>query len=278
MATPPKSLYGLLGHPLGHSLSPAMFAAILPAVVEGGAYVPFDVPPDRLDAFLEGAELLGVGGFNVTIPYKTRVLDFATEVDGDVAAIGASNCLVRRGSGWVARNTDAEAFRRTLLAAVPAPGRSLVLGTGGAARAVVHVLRGAGADSIVVATRRPQRGLDPWFAGCTVVALADAGAAAAAADVVVNATPTGTWPRTDETPLSSGFRPGQVVYDLVYNPRPSRLLRLAVEGGARPLDGMEMLARQAAESLRHFTGAVVAWQKFQVAAERELRRRGSGSV
>lgn len=273
MTDKPSALYGVLGHPLGHTMSPAMFTELLPVVSPGSAYLSWDIPHHELDRFFEAAEVLGIAGLSVTIPYKQTVLRYVHRQSHAVKAIGATNCIVVREGRWHAHNTDADAFRETLRAHRIEPQSALVLGAGGAARAAIYALTARGCERIVVAARRPNAvAAEAFFAERNIVPFDDSlPTLAAEADLVVNATPVGMYPSVDNSPIVAGFRPGQVAYDIVYNPRPTRFLTLAREAGATPVDGLEMLARQAAIALTHFAGAKVAWEKFLKAAERGLR-------
>ncbi len=278
MADKHAALFGVLGHPLGHSMSPAMFSEILPAVSPGSAYLSWDIPPRELDRFFDAAAVLGIAGLSVTIPYKQRVLQHVGRRSPAVKAIGATNCISLQDGIWFGHNTDADAFRETLRARSIAPDSALVLGAGGVARAAIYALEAIGCERITVAARRPASvAKDAFFENRPVISFDDVlPKRATEADLIVNATPVGMYPETDESPLTSGFRPGQVAYDIVYNPQATRFLGLARDAGATPIDGLEMLARQAAIALTHFTGAKVAWEKFLNAAKRGLRTQGAG--
>jgi shikimate dehydrogenase len=265
-------LYGVLGHPLGHTMSPAMFAEVLPDVAPGSAYLAWDIPPKDLDRFFDAAEVLGIAGLSVTIPYKQTVLRHVHRQSPAVKAIGATNCLTLKEGKWYGHNTDSDAFRETLRARSLNPESALVLGAGGAARAAVYALEAKGCKEITIAARRPEVVVNELFFKHRNIVPFDKTLATIATDheLIVNATPVGMFPNLRSTPLASGFRRGQVAYDIVYNPRTTRFLTLAQEAGATSIDGLEMLARQAAIALTHFTGAKVAWEKFLRAAERGM--------
>ena len=273
-----RNLYGVIGESLSHSLSPAMFATILPQIVESGAYLTWESPPDELAKLVAKLKALGTGGFNVTIPHKVAILDHLDRVSPEVEALGAVNCVVAEGTKLVGHNTDAAAFRESLVAVKDRFERALVLGAGGAARAVVHVLRQLGVASITSAARRQDAvSADPFFQGCEWRPFREQeiSTAASGCDLIVNATPVGMFPNAGICPLSTGFHSDQIAYDLIYRPRPTRFLQIAANAGARTIDGLEMLARQAAESLRLWTGAEVPYLEFLAAAEGALMNRGS---
>jgi shikimate dehydrogenase len=243
--------YGVLGWPVAHSRSPAMFAAL------GVPYQKLPVPPEL---FAETVRALGAAGFagaNVTIPHKEAALALADEASERARQIGAANTLTFRADGTIAaENTDAPGF----LAALPEPpaGRSaLVLGAGGSARAVVWALRAAGAADVRVWNRTPQR---------AEALAAEFGAVATAvvqpADLLVNCTAIGLGDSSSRdlttfknTPLSAD-NVGEFasVVDLVYRPGGTELLRIARERGAEVVDGLEILVQQGALSYEAWTG------------------------
>jgi shikimate dehydrogenase len=278
------ALYGVLGHPVAHSRSPAMQNAAFAALGLDAAYVALPVPPERLAAAIRGAHALGFQGLNVTVPHKQAVLALCATVDGSAAAVGAVNTLRRAASGWEGFNTDAPACLALLEAAGLVRGaRALLAGAGGAARAAAWALVRAGA-ALRVAARRPEaaRALALAFAPATVagvptpqaVSWADLGAEASAADVVVNGTSVGLAGRHlagghDEAvppspPLAPGQphpaaptlaitpRQGQIVVDFVYGE--TDLARRARSAGARLVTGEQLLVRQGALAFTLWTG------------------------
>jgi shikimate dehydrogenase len=155
-------LYGVLGWPVAHSRSPAMHRAAFAARGIAGEYLPFAVPPDRLEAAVAGLVALGAGGANVTLPHKRSVMQYLAEVDPDAALIGAVNTLVPIADGFRGENTDAPGLVAALAEhdVVLADAVITVLGGGGAARAVVVGCARAGAARVTVATRRPEQGVE----------------------------------------------------------------------------------------------------------------------
>ena len=271
-ASPPSPPhFGLLGHGLAHTLSPAMFSAVLSARLPGADYRVFDIAPPDLEQFVRSAHEAGIAGFNVTIPHKVTVLPLLDSLDETAAALGAVNCVAfdrkGRSTGY---NTDAPAFEACIRSLDRRFDSALVLGAGGAARAVVFALRQLGVPLIVLAERRASLELP----GDGLARLGripfDARSLAQEApsfSLIVNCTPVGMYPDVETSPMEQGFRPDQVVFDLVYRPRPTRLLQLASAAGATPVDGLCMLARQAALSLRTWTGLDVPFREFLHVAE-----------
>jgi len=256
---------GLLGYPLGHSRSPELHRGFLDACGLQGEYRLYEIPPDqpqRLQALLEALRRGEIHGLNVTIPHKQRVLPLLDALTPAAAAIRAVNTLwAENGTLW-GDNTDAPGFLHDLRAQFGAwadqPRRALVLGAGGAARAVVYALHAAGWDVAVAARRGAQaqtlcRDLD---AACTPVPWEARAALTPPPDLIVNATPLGMTPHDAASPWPEGapFPAGARVYDLVYNPPETRLIAQARGAGLEAANGWGMLVAQAALAFRRWTG------------------------
>jgi shikimate dehydrogenase len=248
-------VYGLIGNPVEHSLSPPMHEAAYDAVGIDARYVLFEPEADALAKAIEGASALGVSGLNVTIPFKEDVLGLV-EADPIASRIGAVNTIDFGGEDVTGHNTDAAGVRRSFESAgVELADRSaVVVGAGGAGRAAAFALEDAGA-SVHVANRTPERAQE--LAG----ALADAsgggleslGGRVPDADVLVNATSVGM--EEDETPVPAELlHPGLAVLDAVYTPLETRLLSDAAAVGCTTIDGGHMLVYQAAEAFERWTG------------------------
>ncbi|MDD5556520.1 MAG: shikimate dehydrogenase [bacterium] len=260
--------YAVIGWPLGHTMSPAVHNASFAALGLACRLGAVPLPPDRFDTFMEALPRAGLRGVAVTIPYKERVLPRCASLDDVAAAVGAANTLLVEPGGAVRGfNTDGPAATEALRAAGAEVrgARVLVLGAGGAARAVCLQLLREGAAALAIANRtaaRAARLAADLGRACGVEAEAmplggdRLAAAAAAADIVVNTTAVGMCPRVDETPLpASAIRRGAVVMDIVYNPVETRLLREARGRGARAVPGTEMLILQAAAQEGIWLGA-----------------------
>ena len=224
--------YGLIGNPLDHSLSARLFEERFGA----GRYELHAIPT------LEGlrAWALGLGGFNVTLPYKEAILPLLDEVDAEARAIGAVNLVVVREGRLCGYNTDAAAFADTLRPLLqPWHSEALILGTGGAAKAVAHALNGLGIKSLMVSRQ-----------GAPHLTYAEAAERARTATLIVNATPVGMAPKEAQTPWSDTrmLSPRHLCYDLIYNPEETRFLLESQLAGAQTANGMEMLRRQAYRS------------------------------
>jgi len=251
---PRTALCGIVLHPAGHTRSPAMHNAAFRALGLDAVYLAFDVPPAALPGALEGARALGIRQLAISLPHKEAALALVDRVDPVARRIGAINTATRAGDGSLeGANTDWVGAVRALEGEIELEGaRAVVLGAGGAARAVVFGLVERGAR-VAVLNRTPERAR----------ALADALGAEEggsleelprrAHDVLVNCTSVGLG--EDATPVpAEALRPGALVMDTVYAPERTRLLRDAEARGARPLPGKWMLVHQAAEQLRLWSG------------------------
>ena len=243
------TLAGVLGHPVGHSRSPAMQnAAFAAAGLDDWRYVKLPVEPALFEETVRALPGSGYRGANVTIPHKRAALAIADAAGDAARAIGAANTLSFADGGIHADNTDAAG----LLAALPEEPRgmsALVLGAGGAGRAAAWALRGAGAE-VSVWNRTPGRA-QALAADLGV----EAAEAPAAADLVVNATSVGLDPgdAIEELPVA-WLDPPEIAVDLVYGEHPTPFQAWAEDGGARVVDGLEVLVRQGALSFERWTG------------------------
>ena len=275
----PGYFVGLLGWPLDHTLSPAIHNAAFRRLGLDWTYYAWPVPPESLEAAIGGIRALGAMGANVTMPHKEAVIDQLDEVSGDAQAVGAVNTIQRYGDVLIGHNTDVDGFSSFLEsdAGVEAAGaRALVLGSGGAARAVVKALDSLGAEEVIVAARDLERGDEVRvIAGRARAEAAPWGRAVRLVpemDFVVNATPLGM---EGDDPLPGAiFRPGQLVVDLVYSPPASPLVRRARAAGADAWGGLGMLVHQAAASFRIWTGTDPSLETMSAAALRAIGQRG----
>jgi shikimate dehydrogenase len=262
----------VLGWPLEHTLSPEIHNAAFRALGLDWVYEASPTPPRRLGrAVKEIRENAVLMGANVTMPHKESIVRFLDDTSGDARAIGAVNTVQKLGPKLIGHNTDVDGFREFLSGDAgydPSGRRALVLGAGGAARAVVRALDEMGAEHVTVAARDLKRAggvasLTPG-ARASGVAWADAEVAAAGCDLVVNATPLGM----DETDPLAGvsWTEGQVVVDLVYRPPTTPLMSAARAAGAVAWGGLGMLIHQAAASFRIWTGQDAPLEVMSAAA------------
>lgn len=247
-------LVGVIGHPVRHSLSPRLHNTAFRALGLDWVYLAFDVPPGEVPATLAAVRALDLAGLNVTMPHKADVAAGVDRLSPAAAALRAVNTVVNRGGELFGDNTDGEGFVASLgdSGFDPAGRRCLVLGAGGAARAVVRALGSAGAERVSVWARREEAA--GAAASMTPVGRTGALAEAAEAHLVVNATPVGMGADT-RLPLDPDLlHAGQTVVDLIYDPATTPLLAEASRRGAVVANGAGMLVHQAALAFALWTG------------------------
>jgi len=255
-------LVGLIGWPVEHSLSPAMHNSAFAALNLNWRYLPLPVHPERLGEAVAGLRALGFVGANVTVPHKEAVMSYLDHVTPEAQAIGAVNTIVVREGRSIGHNTDWCGFLAALSEGGfdPQGKRVVVLGAGGAARAVVYALAHAGAQVTVLnrTLARAQvlvKDFSPLFPALPLT-LQTLEEQTAEAHLLVNATPVGTWPEVNQSIWPQGLTfPGHLtVFDLVYNPRQTKLLRQAEAAGAKAIGGLGMLVHQGAAAFELWTG------------------------
>jgi 3-dehydroquinate dehydratase/shikimate dehydrogenase len=256
-------VFAVIGDPVAHSLSPLIHNTAFRQAGLNAVYLPIRVPRGNLAAFLKEFDSLPVQGYSVTIPHKEAAMDAARARDVAVSWVGAANTLVRREDGFVAYNTDFQAALESLVANLaPAPDGSpgtlhsrsvLLLGAGGVARAVAHALHRAGA-LLTIANRTPERALKlKEEVGCRVCDWEARNSITC--DVLINCTSVGMQPNVDDIPVHPGvLKPGMTVFDTVYMPETTMLVKEARTRSCQVLTGVDMFVRQAALQFRLFTG------------------------
>lgn len=251
-------LAAVIGHPVRHTVSPAIHNAAFDALALDWVYLAMDVAPGRVAAALAGARALGFGGLSVTMPHKAAALDAVDEASPVALVMGAVNTVVPLGDGRLrGENTDGAGFLASLAEESfdPAGRRCVVVGAGGAARAVVHALAGAGVGDVAVVNRSADRAAET-AALAGEVGRVGVPADVAGADLVVNATPLGlTGLALDTLPVDPNLLgPGQLLLDLVPNPAVTPLMLAARSRGARAAGGLGMLVHQGALAFELWTG------------------------
>ncbi|MEX2318139.1 MAG: shikimate dehydrogenase [Pirellulales bacterium] len=257
-----SDIYGVVADPIGHSLSPQIHNAAFGELGINAVYVPFRVPFDTLGSFVDDAKRMGVRGLSVTIPHKEAIAKFLTKVDPAVKGIGAVNTVLFKEADVVGYNTDYKAAMDCLERALggipggPSPLKNkkvVVLGAGGVARAVMYGLERRGAKMTIASrTRSRSQHLAETFNGKVVDWPARH---VADAEVIINCTPVGMHPNVDESPFhKSHLKPSMVVFDTVYNPESTLLLKESRSHGCRVVTGVDMFIHQAALQFLLFTG------------------------
>jgi shikimate dehydrogenase len=251
-----RRLILLIGDPVAHSLSPSLHNAAIAHYGLPYHYEACQVASTDLEDAIRGIRALGVTGANVTVPHKERVIPYLDDLTDSARSVGAVNTLFWKDDRLVGDNTDVEGFVWPLSRMNVNPQRVVVLGAGGAARAVVFACRGA--ERVVVAARRREQArhlLDDIGVDGQSVELMGASEFIADADLIVNATPVGGPGLESELPINlPDTLEGTVVYDLLYAPSPTRFLRDARARGATAIGGKAMLRAQASAAFNRWTG------------------------
>ena len=251
---PPKSckIFGVIADPVRHSISPAVHNRALQARRIPGLYLPFLVAPLQLKDFFALAVAMPLQGFSVTIPHKQRIIRYLDALDPLSRRIGAVNTVWRKAGKWRGTNTDIEGVRVPIEKRVRLNRkRVLVAGNGGAARAAAFALGDAGAK-VSITGRNPDR-IRALAKCCGGEAVMPEQLSALHYDVLVHATPLGMWPHTADSFFTDRI-PADLVFDLVYNPERTELLKLAAAQGCETICGVEMFIEQAARQFEIFTG------------------------
>jgi shikimate dehydrogenase len=261
-------LLGVIGDPIEHSLSPVMHNAAIASLGVDYVYLPLPVKPADLENAIAGFKAIGLVGFSITIPHKQAIIPLLTEVSDIAQSVGAVNTVWSTDRGWSGTNTDVEGF----IAPLQADNRdwsqttSVILGYGGAARAVVVGCVQLGCKEIHVVGRNVQKlsqfqhswenaplpitlNVHPWEQLPELLSQAD---------LVVNTTPVGMYPHVDQSPIDTAVMEllpkNAIAYDLIYTPNPTLFLQQAKKQGAITIDGLEMLVQQGAAALKIWLG------------------------
>ena len=229
--------FALIGYPLGHSLSASYFGEKFAREGIDAEYSPLAI--ERAEEVLPHCEHLS--GFNVTIPHKQAIMPFLSAISEEAQAIGAVNCVKVTPDGLEGYNTDVVGIRKSLEGVTLEGAKALVLGTGGASKAVQYVLRTSGAEVKVVS--RTEGAADLTYSDLSEELIADT-------DIIVNTTPLGMFPNTESAPALpySALSAKHTLFDCVYNPRLTKFLQLGAERGAKTIDGLTMFYAQAEAS------------------------------
>lgn len=280
-------LLGVIGDPVKHSLSPAMHNAAIAQLGADYIYLPLPVAPDALKAALDGFWAIGLEGFSITIPHKQAIMPLLEKITPEAQLVGAVNTVWRTETGWQGTNTDVVGFRapleglnRDFSEIVP-----VVLGHGGAARAVVVACFQLGCPQVKVVGRNPdrlQKFAQSWQGSPFGDRLSVHGWSALSkllpeTELLVNSTPVGMWPQGEESPVSaleiSQLPTRAIAYDLIYTPSPTQFLKLAQAHGCATIDGMEMLVQQGAVALEKWLGRSVPVDTMTQALREKLSQK-----
>ena len=257
------NIVGLIGHPVEHSFSPPMHNAAFEELGMDWAYVAFNVDPNNLKSAIDGAKSLNIKGFNVTIPHKINVMDYLDEIDEVASLIGAVNTIdFNNMKGY---NTDGIGAVKAIEEVTSIKNRNVVVaGAGGASRAISFYIAKYGADSLTILNRNIQKAQDLAgdVEGSDLIdevgsdSISNINSYLDDADILIDTTPLGMHPHIDDEPIATAdnMHEDLTVFDAVYNPNETVLLKEAIKAGAKPVYGIKMLLYQGAESFEIWTG------------------------
>lgn len=275
-------VFGLIGYPLSHSLSPLMHNQAFAVAGINAVYLPFPVQPDLFSSVVNAAKTLGIQGFNVTIPYKEMIIPYLDEVDQEAGQCGSVNLVIIKEGRTLGFNTDGIGFLDSLRQEGHQPsGLAVILGAGGAARALGYTLAMNGSQTVFVNRTLPRAqqlaqeiisltGQESWaidYGGQVNEYLGRA-------NLVVNTTPLGMFPDIDKMPDIDLYRVDSKakICDIIYNPVFTRLLKEAQDLGLRTMSGIGMFVNQGARSWELLIGKKAPWQEMYDVVQKRLLR------
>lgn len=284
--TTTTKLYVLLGNPLGHTVSPPMHNLAFEKLSMDSCYFPVEVAKENLETVFKGLSKMNIGGMNVTIPHKINIIDCLDELDPVAKTIGAVNtvCFVDgKSKGF---NTDGEGFIQSLEeeSEISVKGkRFFIIGCGGAARAISMTLAFKGAEKIYISNRTASKAqslteeINKKIRPCAEAIsdqVADQEKPVAECDVLINSTSIGMHPNEDALPLNESLiQPSHIVTDIVYNPRETKLLRIAKEKGCKTVPGLGMLIYQGVAAFTLWTGMVPPVEEMKAKVQQLMQQK-----
>lgn len=258
-----KKIYGVMGDPIAHSMSPDIHNDAFEKENIEAVYHHFHVTKEGLNDAMKGMKALGIEGFNITIPHKTSIIPFLDEVDELALAIGAVNTVVNKNGRFIGYNTDGKGFFKSLCDEISGDikaKKTLVIGAGGAARAIYFTLVKEGVKQVDIANRTKERAAQlvsdcPYDKVSKALSIIEAEESLSQYDLIIQTTSSGMSPELDHSPLKvDQLKTGAIVSDIIYNPLQTKLLREAGEKGAETQNGLGMFINQAALAFEIWTG------------------------
>jgi len=255
----------VIGHPIEHSMSPIMHNAALKDLSLDYVYVAFNIPPNDLKKAVSGFKMFSIKGINVTIPYKENIIPYLDEIDPLAEKIGAVNTIKNEGKYLIGKNTDASGAKKALLdAGCEITGKkALILGAGGAAKAVSFAIS-EDLDAVYIVNRTEKRAikLAKDLTNKTTIKAVGKNMSINTlknlvndVDILINTTPLGMYPDIEESPIFEEMLHNNLfVFDIVYNPLETRLLKEARKSGCKTLGGLDMFVNQGALAFEWWTG------------------------
>lgn len=258
-----KKIYGVMGDPIAHSMSPDIHNDAFEKENIEAVYHHFHVTKEGLNDAVKGMKALGIEGFNITIPHKTSIIPLLDEVDELALAIGAVNTVVNKNGRFIGYNTDGKGFFKSLCDEISGDikaKKTLVIGAGGAARAIYFTLVKEGVKQVDIANRTKERAAQlvsdcPYDKVSKALSIIEAEESLSQYDLIIQTTSSGMSPELDHSPLKvDQLKTGAIVSDIIYNPLQTKLLREAGEKGAVTQNGLGMFINQAALAFEIWTG------------------------
>lgn len=258
-----KKIYAVIGDPIAHSMSPAIHNDAFEKEIMDAEYIAFHVKPDGLGDAVRGMKAIGICGFNITMPHKETIIPFLDEVDDLSRAIGAVNTVFNKDGRLIGYNTDGIGFIKALeeeLTGDLTKKKTLIIGAGGAARAIYFTLVKEGVKQIDIANRTKDRAVNlilecPYDNQSTAVTFAEAEQRMAEYDLIIQTTSIGMSPNSKDAPLNvANIKESAFVSDIIYNPLKTKILMDAEQNGAKIQNGVGMFVYQGAIAFQIWTG------------------------
>ncbi|GAE33333.1 shikimate dehydrogenase [Halalkalibacter akibai] len=259
-----EKVFGLLGHPVGHSMSPLIHNDAFQVLNIEARYHAFDVQPNHVKEAIDGIRALNLSGCNVTVPHKIAVMEFLDEIDDEATQIGAVNTIVNKEGKLIGYNTDGRGYVKSLLEETGeeiGSKKFLIIGAGGAARGIVTALLRQGIGQLTITNRTLEKAqpllklAQVYETDACAIEKHKAELTLNEFDVIINTTSIGMSPNIEESPISlKNMKRGTIVSDLIYNPIETKLLKDAKQQGAKTVNGIGMFVNQAVLAFEHWTG------------------------
>jgi shikimate dehydrogenase len=273
-----RKLYGVIGDPVAHSMSPVMHNDTFGRYELDATYVAFHVKPENLQDAVKGFKAINLSGLSITVPHKTAIMPYLDEIDPLAEAIGAVNTIVNDHGRFIGYNTDGLGYLKGIKKEVPslADKNMLLIGAGGAARGIYFTMAQAGLKNIDIANRTLSQAEFlvencPFPKNSEVLSLKDAEEQLSKYDLIVQTTSIGMFPEVDSSPISvENLKPTAFVSDIIYTPLETKLLRDVKQKGARIQNGIPMFAFQGALQFEMWTGILPDTDRMESVCLKQL--------
>ncbi len=283
MITGKTKVVGVIGHPLEHSMSPPMHNNAYKQLNMDYIYVAFHVLPENIGHLIQSCKTLNIKGLNVTIPHKTSVIEYLDEIDETAAKIGAVNTIQFKDGIAKGYNTDGIGAIKSIQEQICLKNKNvLIIGAGGASKAISFTLINEDIKSLVIANRTKENAINlienitrqSAFEEIHYSSIENAGEIIRDVDIIINTTPIGMYPHHNvEPPIKTdNISEKHVVMDIIYNPLETTLLKQARQNGAKTINGTSMLINQGLASFKIFTGCEATYESFEEALLKQLKK------